>query len=93
MTGRLIDADKAVNALADYITEPNISDDESEIKGFNSGIETAIAEIGQNCPAVEAIPVEYIKDEIWEYEANGLRDDAQAVRAMLERWLEENGKE
>lgn len=33
----------AVNELREYITEPSISDDESEIIGYNDGIELAIS--------------------------------------------------
>ena len=32
-----------VNELREYITEPSISDDESEIIGYNDGIELAIS--------------------------------------------------
>lgn len=33
----------AIEEIRTYITKPNISDDESEIKGFNDGLELAIS--------------------------------------------------
>lgn len=41
--GDLISRHDAVNELQEYITEPSISDDESEIIGYNDGIELAIS--------------------------------------------------
>ena len=39
----LIDRQAVIDELREYKTEPNISDDESEIKGYNDGIDLAIS--------------------------------------------------
>ena len=39
----LISRQAAIEEIRRYITKPNISDDESEIKGFNDGLELAIS--------------------------------------------------
>jgi len=39
----LISRQMAIDALREYKTEPNISDDESEIKGYNDGIDLTIS--------------------------------------------------
>lgn len=39
----LISRQAAIDALHEYKTEPNISDDESEIKGYNDGIDLAVS--------------------------------------------------
>ena len=39
----LIERQAATDEVRTYIVEPNISDDESEIKGYNDGLEVAIS--------------------------------------------------
>lgn len=39
----LISRQAVIEEIRTYITKPNISDDESEIKGFNDGLELAIS--------------------------------------------------
>lgn len=39
----LISRQAAIEEIRTYIVKPNISDDESEIKGFNDGLELAIS--------------------------------------------------
>ena len=41
--GKLVDREEVIESLREYITEPDISDDESEIKGYNDGIDLAIS--------------------------------------------------
>ena len=53
----LISRQATINALREYITEPNISDDESEIKGYNDGLETAIAEVSRQKLIEDAIAI------------------------------------
>ena len=47
----LIDRQAAIDDLRDYKTEPNISDDESEIKGYNDGIDLAISVLATSSSA------------------------------------------
>ena len=39
----LISRQHAIDEIRDLITEPNISDDEIKIEGYNEGLETAIS--------------------------------------------------
>ena len=39
----LISRRHAIDEIRDYITEPDISDDEIKIEGYNQGLETAIS--------------------------------------------------
>lgn len=48
----LIDLLDTIDELKQYITKPNVSDDESEIKGFNIGLITAIS-VMSGMPAVQ----------------------------------------
>lgn len=43
MTNDSINRQAAIEEIRTYIAKPNISDDESEIKGFNDGLELAIS--------------------------------------------------
>ena len=43
----LISRKKAIHELMEYITEPQISDDESTIEGYNHGLETAISVLAE----------------------------------------------
>ena len=43
MNSDLIDRQAAIEEIRTYITKPNISDDELEIKGYNDGLELAIS--------------------------------------------------
>ena len=51
-----IDLQETIDELKLYITEPNISDDETKIKGFNNGLETAISVVS-GMPAAPVIPI------------------------------------
>lgn len=57
-----------VNELREYITEPSISDDESEIIGYNDGIELAISVLSTMPYAQQWIPCsERLPEEEGEY--------------------------
>ncbi len=43
MVDDTISRQAAIEEIRTYITKPNISDDESEIKGYNDGLELAIS--------------------------------------------------
>jgi len=58
----LISRQVAVDTLRSYIIEQNVSDDESEIKGYNDGLETAISVLS-TLPSAQPEPPEDICGE------------------------------
>ena len=81
----LISKQDAVEELRGYFIKPNISDDESEIKGYNDGLNTAITVISTMPSAQLPSYVEEIEEE-YQKAVNAEWIHKPLAKALYEVW-------
>lgn len=83
----VISRQDTVNELREYITEPSISDDESEIIGYNDGIELAISVLSTMPSAQQWIPCsERLPDQNGKYLVVGRQKAINILKFDGGRW-------
>lgn len=85
MTGRLIDADALKQKIAQGIGNDQGGNLPPFNLGYDEGLVDALGTI-DDMPAVKAIPVEWLKDQIEIASSNGEDDYANAIEWTVMKW-------